>query len=117
MQAIDRRLVIQAAEVVSEDIRGVKQPNAEPFAAAVRLKDKRGVGEMPPGSLDEQFFAGDEDGARRADPGRFEGGVLAGLADLEVERLAAVDDAAPVPVEPSQHRSSQLGGVAVIPRM
>ena len=63
---------------------------------------------------DEQILAGDQNGVRGADAGGFERGVLAGLADLEVERAAAVDDAAPVPIEPGQHRRGQLGGVAMV---
>src|SRR5258708_1869122 len=61
--------------------------------------------------------AGDENGARRADAGGLEGGVLTRLADFEVESAAAVDDAPPVPLEPSEHRGGQFGGVAVVAGM
>jgi hypothetical protein len=92
----------------------VKQPHAETLAAAVGLHNERAAAETPAGRFDEQLLAGDDDGIRRVDPGGFEGGVLTRLADLEVERAAAVDDAAAVPFEPGQHRGSQLGGVAMV---
>jgi len=60
------------------------------------------------------FFAGNENSVRCADASSFEGGVLARFADLQVERTAAVDDAAPMPPEPSQHRSRQFGGIAMV---
>src|SRR6516165_9548727 len=114
MEAVDWRLVIRAVEVIAKSIRRMKQLHAEPFTAAVRLEDKRAAVKTPPCGLDEQLLAGDEDGIRRADAGRFEGGVLAGLADLEIEGAAAVDDAAPVALEPGQHRGGQLGRIPVI---
>src|SRR5262252_9024685 len=103
MEAVDRRLVVGALEMIGERVGRLEQPHAETFAAAVRLQDERPALEALPGSLYEQFLAGDEQRIRRADAGSFEGGVLARLADLEVERAAAVDDAASVPLEPSQH--------------
>ena len=53
--------------------------------------------------------------SRRADAGGFERGVLPGLADLQVEgaRLP-LTMRRPCRVEPGQHRSRQLGGVAVV---
>ncbi len=115
MQAVDRRLVIRAVEVVAERSRAEEQPHAEPLAAAVRLEDERAVAEMLPRRLDEQLLAGNEHSPRRANAGVFEGSVLARLADLEVERAAAVDGAAPVAFEPSQHRGGQFGCVAMVP--
>ena len=103
MQPVDRRLVIRAVEIVGECTRRVKQPHAEAFAAAVRLQNKRAPAEALAGRFDEQLLAGNDDGIRRADAGGFEGGVLARFADLEVERAAAVDDAAPVALEPGEH--------------
>src|SRR5271167_4484074 len=114
MEAVDRRLVIRAVEVVAERARRTEQPHTEALAAAVRLEDEAAVAEMPSSRVDEQFPAGNKDGLRGADAGLFEGGVLARLADLEVERAAAVDGTAPVPFEPCQHRGGQLGGIAMV---
>ena len=104
VHAVDRRLVIRAVEIVGERVGGLEQPHAEPLAAAVRLQDERAAGKALPRRCDQQLLAGDQHGVRRADAGGFEGGVLARLADFEVERAAAVDDAAAVPLEPGQHR-------------
>ena len=117
MQSIDRRLVIRAVEIVGEGAGRVEQPHAEAFAAAVRLHNERAVAKTLASGFEEQFLAGNDNGVRSADAGGFEGGVLARLADLEVERVAAVHDAAPVPFEPGQHRDSQLGGVAMVARV
>src|SRR5260370_899672 len=117
MEAVDRGLVIRTVEVIAQRVRGPKQPNAEPLAAAVRLEDQGAGAKALPCSLGEQFLAGDEDSVRRSDAGGFEGGVLARLADLEVERAAAVDDAPLVLLEPGQHRGGQLGGVAMVARV
>jgi len=114
METIDWRLVIRAIEVVAERPRRIEQPDAQPLAATVRLEDQRGVAEMLPGRLDQQSLAGDQHGIRRADAGGFEGGVLARLADLEVERAAAVDGAAPVPFEPGQDRCCQFRAKAMV---
>ena len=103
MEAVDRRLVVGAVEMVAERTRRFQEPDAEPLAAAVRLEDERTVSKMLPGRFDEQFLAGDEDCIWRANVGLFQGGVLAGLADLEIERAATVDCAAAMPFEPSQN--------------
>src|SRR5258707_129870 len=114
MKPVDRPVIIGAFEVIAERARSIKQTHAEPFPAAVRLEDEWAATETLPGGLHEQLLAGDEDRVRRPDAGLFEGGVLARLTYLEVERAAAVDDAPPVPLEPGQHRGGQFGGVAVI---
>src|SRR5215831_15392907 len=114
MKAVDRQLVIRAAEVITERIRRLKQPHPETLAAAVRLEDERTAVEVLPSRFDQQFLACDEHGHGRADAGSFEGSVLAHLADLEVESVTAVDDAAAMTLEPSQHRGGQLGGIAVV---
>jgi hypothetical protein len=69
------------------------------------------------GRCHQQLFAGNQNRGGCADGGGLEGRVLARLADLEIERSAAVYDAAPVLFEPSQHRGGQLGSVAMIPCM
>src|SRR6266550_9435657 len=97
MEAIDRRLVIGAVEIAGESIGRVEQPDAEPFAAAVRLQNDRPTVEMATGCGDEVLRAGDQHGSRDADPGRFQSGILPGLADLEIERARSVDDAPPMP--------------------
>src|SRR5205085_3699180 len=56
-------------------------------------------------------------GIRRADAGSFESGVLARLADLQVEGTAGVDDAAAVALEPRQHCDRQLGGEPMVAGM
>ena len=114
MKAIHRRVVIRPLEVIAERVRTVEQPHAEAFAAAVRLEDRGTTTEALPGGLDEQFLAGDKNSVRGVNAGGFESGVLTRLADLEVERAAAVDDAPPVLFEPSQHRGGQFGGVAMV---
>ena len=48
MEAVDRRFVIRAAEVVGERAWGAEQPDAQPLAAAVRLEDERAVAEILP---------------------------------------------------------------------
>jgi len=79
-----------------------------------------GGGHAFPGAqiLHETLRAFERGGGRTrpegGDPGGFERGVLAGLADLEIECARAVDDAPPVAREPSQHRGGQLGGVAMV---
>src|SRR5271165_647242 len=103
MEAIDRRLVIHAVQMVAKRIHRVEQPHAEPLPTAVRLHNKRAVAKTPLRRLDEQFLAGHENGIRSADAGGFEGGVLACLADFEVEGAAAVDDATTVSLDPSKH--------------
>ncbi len=50
-------------------------------------------------------------------PTDFQRRVLAGLADLEVQRAAAVNDAAAVVLEPGQYRDGQFNGVAVVAGM
>ena len=102
MKAVDWRLVIRAVEVIGQGFRGLKEAHPEAFAAAVRLEDERVGAKMLPRRLDKQFLAGDEHGIRRTNAGRFESGVLARLADLEIECAAAVDDAAPVTLEPAR---------------
>jgi len=92
----------------------VKQSHAESFAAAVRLHNEGAAAEPLTGRFYEQLLSGNDDGVRSADAGGFEGGVMARLADLEVEGATAVDDAAVMPFEPGQHRGSELGGVAMI---
>src|ERR1700730_3042630 len=104
MEAVDRRLVIRAVEVLGKSIRTEEQPHAEPLAAAVRLEDEWASTKMAPRRFEEQLLTGNEHRIRGADTGLFEGGVLASLADLEVESAAAVDDAATVPFEPGQYR-------------
>jgi hypothetical protein len=116
VQTIDRRLVIRSVEITRKCVGRVKEPHAEPLAAAVRLQDEGVCGAFAR-RRDEQLLAGNENGIGRANAGGFEGGVLACLADFEIEGAAAVDDAAPVPFEPGQHRGRQFGGVAVIARM
>src|SRR5271163_4499095 len=69
---------------------------------------------MLPRRLDQQLPAGNKHSPRRADAGVFEGGVLARLADLEVECAAAVDGPAPVSFEPSQDRGGQFSGIAMV---
>ena len=73
--------------------------------------------EMLPHGLDQQPLAGDQHGLWGADAGGFEGGVLARLADLEIERAAAIDGAAPVPFEPGQDRCGQFGGITMVAGM
>ncbi len=53
--------------------------------------------------INKHVAAADQHGARRADAGRLECGVLPGLADLGVKRARAVDDPPAVPGEPGQH--------------
>src|SRR5712671_212837 len=117
MKPVDRPVIIGAFEVIAERARSIKQTHAEPFPAAVRLEDEWAATETLPGGLHEQLLPGDEDRVRRSDAGLFEGGVLARLANLEVERAAAVDDAPPVLLEPRQHRGGQLGSVAMVARV
>ena len=117
MQSVDRRLVIRAVEMVGECTRRVKQPHAEAFAAAVRLHNEGVAAEALAGRFDEQLLPRNDDGIRSADANRFEGSILARLADLEIEGAAAIDDAAAMPFEPTQHGSGQFGGVAVVARV
>src|SRR5215472_18462992 len=117
MKAVGRRLVIRALEMVRERPRRVKQPHAETFAATVRLEDERAFSKALPRRLDEQLLAGHDNRIGRADTGLFERGVLARLADLQVERAGAIDDATAVALEPSEHCGGQLRGVAMVSRM
>src|SRR5688572_4683272 len=114
MQAVDRRVVISAGEMVGESIRGMEQANAEPLAAAVRLEDHRAVVEVAARSGQQLVFTSDEDRPWGTDAGGFERGVLARLADLKVERTRTINDAAAMSCQPRKHGSSQFGRVAMI---
>src|SRR5690348_12542921 len=114
MQAVDRWLVIRAIDVIGERVCGVEQPHAEALAAAVRFQNERAEAKSLPRRLEKEFFAENEDSIRCMDASSFEGGILARFADLQVERAATVDDAAPMALEPGQHRSRQLGSIAMV---
>ena len=111
---LDRRVVILAGEMVRESVSGMEQANAEPLAAAVRLEDHRAGVEMAAGSGQQLVFASDEDRPWGTDAGGFERGVLARLADFEVERTRAVDDAAAMSRQPRKHGGGQFGRVAML---
>src|SRR6516164_2492623 len=114
MEAVDRWLVIRAIDVIGERVCRVEQPHAEALAAAVWFQNERAEAKSLPRCLKKEFFAKNEDSIRCVNASSFEGGILARLADLQVERAAAVDNAAPMPLEPGQHRSRQLGGIAMV---
>src|SRR5216683_3653584 len=115
MQAVYRRLVIRPVEVICKTLHSLKESYAKAFAAAARLEDEGAAAKALPRRSGEQLPAGNKNSVGGANAGGLEGGVLAWLADLEIERPAAVDDTTPVPLQPSQHGSGQLGGVAMIP--
>src|SRR5712692_10532230 len=97
MEPVDRRLVFSAHDIGGERLGRVKQADPEPLATAVRFWDQRAAWKMLTCCINKHVRAGDQHGARRTNAGRLERGVLAGLADLEVERARAVDDPPAVP--------------------
>jgi hypothetical protein len=63
---------------------------------------------------DDTLASGNQDGARRGDAVALQRGVLAGLADFEVQRARSVDHA-PVPAdEPGQHRRGEFRREAMV---
>jgi hypothetical protein len=100
--------------VVGESVSGVEQTDAEPLAATVRLEDQRAGIEMAARGGQQLVFASHEDRPWGTDAGGFERGVLARLADFEVERTRAVNDAAAMSRQPCKHGGGQFGGVAMI---
>src|SRR6266851_274924 len=114
MQTVDRRLVIRPVEVICKGLRSLKESHPDAFAAAARLEDEGAAAKALSRRCNKQLPAGNENSVGCANAGGLEGSVLARFADLEVERPAAVDDTTPVSLEPSQHGSCQLGGVAMI---
>ena len=95
----------------------MEQLHAQALAAAVRLQDDRLTGEVALRGGDDMVAPGDQDGARRGDAVAFQRGILAGLADLEVERAGAVDHAPAPAGEPGQHRGGELGREAMVARV
>src|SRR4051812_19969685 len=114
MQAIDRRLIVSAGEMIGESVSGMEQTNAEPLSAAIRLKDHRAGVEMATRSGQQLVLASHEDRPRGTEAGGFERGILAGLADFEVERARAVNDAAAIPCQPRKHGGGQFSRIAMI---
>src|SRR5205823_6901281 len=108
-----RRLVVGIIEIAGESIGALEQPDAEALAAAVRLQDHRTGVEMATRRRSEVLLPGDQHGSRGANPGRFQRGILPGLADFEIERARSVDDTPAMPGQPSQYRGGKFGGGAV----
>src|SRR3954447_4230961 len=92
----------------------MEQANAESLATPVRLEDYRASIEVTTRSFQQLDFASDEDRPWSTNAGGFERGVLARLADFEVERTRAIDDAAAIPYQPRKHGGGQFGRVAMI---
>src|SRR5688572_3191752 len=100
--------------MIGESISGMEQANTEALAAAVRLENHRAFVEVAPRGGQQLIFTSDEDCPWGTDAGGFERGVLARLADFEVERTRAVNDAAAMSRQPRKHGSSQFGRIAMI---
>jgi hypothetical protein len=62
----------------------------------------------------EVVASGDQDGAGRGDALRFQGGVLADLAYLQVERTGSIHHAAAPASEPGQYAGGEFRGKAVV---
>ena len=98
-------------------VGGHEQPHAQALAAPVRLQDDGLAGEVALRGGDDMLASGNQDGARRGDAVALQCCVLAGLADLEVERARTVDHA-PVPArEPGQHRGGEFRRKAMVARV
>ena len=104
-------------EVGGEAVGGQEQLHAQPLAAPVRLQDHRLIREVAPSRGGDAVAPGHQDGARRGDAVALQGGVLAHLADLQVQRARPVDHAPAPSHEPGQHRGGELRREAVVARM
>src|SRR4051812_24836461 len=92
----------------------MEQANAEPPAAAVRLEDHRAAIEVATRSCQQLVLASNEDRSWGTDAGNLERGVLARLADFEIERTRAVNDAAAMSRQPRKHGGGELGCIAMV---
>jgi hypothetical protein len=93
-------------------VDGLEQHHAQSLAALVGLQDERAHGQ-PPGRVHDLRLADGHDGVRRVEPGGGEQHVLRGLAHLQAQHAAAIDDAAAMPFEPPQHDVGAVRGMAV----
>ena len=92
-----------------------EQPHAEPLAAAIVLENEREA-ELFHG-VPNVLLADDRQCRRRLDVERRERRILRDLRNLELQRALAVDDDAPVALEPGEHCGGVLGGVTMVTRM
>ena len=90
--------------------------HAVALAAAIGLEDDRAFAELVR-CFDDRIVADRGDRARRADAGGVEGGILRGLADLEPQGAAVIDDAAAVALQPGEHDGGVFRPEAVVARV
>ena len=108
LQSIDRRFVLVAFDIGLQAVLRAEQAYPETLAAPIWFQDNRAPGEMVLCRLKQMVAAGNHHGSWRVDAGSGQRGILARLADFQVERGRSIDHAAVPPGQPGEHRGCQL---------
>src|SRR5262249_10534973 len=117
MHPVYWRLIGIARQIGSKAVSGVEELHAKALATPVWLQNYRLVSEMLLCCRQDTLAPDHQHGPRRRDAMTFQRGVLACLADLQIQRTRAVDHTPTPACEPGQHGGRQFSGEAVIARM